>query len=298
MKMAILLAAALSGCVSSYDVQPGNGCAQNGPQPANVQKVSFLCVGMENSQRFGSCPGCERDAKRMTDLLSGEYGYPGETLISSKATKSSVSAKLKAGIEGTPQDGLFIFAYSGHGGQEYLGGKEPDGADAQDEYLCLYDMHMTDDEIWSIVSKCRGRVFLYFDACHSATMYRSVASDVGAGASGKPVARAMGIDGKALIRSAGFSFSPSKFARASAMSADSGQSPRMLCWSGCREAEYSYGSNSGGVLTTGVMNGWKSGISYSRLWAEACGWVEKKEPTQHPVQTSVGDFSDTLEAFR
>lgn len=293
MKIAILLAAALSGCINTSTNTPADSGS------VTPDKVSYLCVGMETSQRFGSCPGCERDAKRLSCLLINMYKYSGETLISSQATKSEVVKKLKEGIEKTPADGLFLFLYSGHGGQECLGGKEPDGADKEDEFLCLYDTYMLDDEIWEIVSKCRGRVFLYFDACHSATMYRSVASDVlGANAKRKG-ASALGIDNKALVYTKGFSFRPEKFSAARSMGDDTKASyPRILCWSGCKEAEYSYGSSSGGMLTTGVVNGWKSGISYGSLWTLACDWVKSKEPTQHPVQTYVGDFPEGLEAFR
>ena len=54
---------------------------------------------------------------------------------------------------------------------EYLKILEVNGKTAGEPYM----KHL-DDEIWEIVSKCKGRVFMYFDACHSATMYRSVAS--------------------------------------------------------------------------------------------------------------------------
>lgn len=293
MKTAIVLAAALSGCVNiaTNDPSPGSG--------VDAGKVYYLCVGMETSQRFGSCPGCKTDANRLSCLLTSKYKYSGDTLISDKATKEAVVEKLKAGIDKTPEDGLFLFLYSGHGGQEFLGGKEPDGSDREDEFLCLYDTYMMDDEIWDIVSKCRGRVFLYFDACHSATMYRSVAYDIGGLVSKKKGASALGLDQKALVRTKGFSFRPDKFATAHSMGVDDNRvSPRILCWSGCKESEYSYGSNSGGVLTTGLINGWKGGMSYGALWDQACEWVKSKEPTQHPVQTYVGNFPEGLEAFR
>ena len=175
-KNVIIAAAVVSGCLNTGN--PPNGDAQ--VSPANVR---YLCVGMESSKRFGSCPGCEKDATSLSHLLSSKLGYTGDTLVSSQATKASVVDKLKRGVESTPEDGLFMFLYSGHGGQEKLGGAERDGSDNYDEYLCLYDTYMLDDEIWEIVSKCKGRVFMYFDACHSATMYRSVSSEIRIGKS-------------------------------------------------------------------------------------------------------------------
>jgi len=290
MKIMLIAAAVLAGCVKTPQVPQGT-------TPSS--KVSYLCVGMEMSKRFGSCPGCELDAKRLSTLMKSKYGYSGETLISEKATKSEVVKRLKAGIEGTPEDGLFLFFYSGHGGQESLGGKEPDGADRKDEYLCLYDAHMLDDEIWELVSKCKGRVFLYFDACHSATMYRSVSFDLKAAQRSANGAKALSCDSGDFTTSKGFTFRPERFVKASAMDTDASRQPiRLLCWSGCKEAEYSYGGNNGGTLTICVVSNWKAGMSYSDLWSKARKDVKKMQETQNPVQTYVGDFPSGAEAFR
>lgn len=315
MKCMALAVAMIAGCMQTgdkptgtqetpQDVPPHTEAAQG--EGAGIKTnvpASYLCVGMETSKRFGSCPGCAIDAKRMTNLLRDEFGYKGETLVSAQATKKAVVSKLKDGISKTPENGLFLFIYSGHGGQEYLGGTEPDGSDKDDEYLCLYDTYMLDDEIWEIVSKCKGRVFMYFDACHSATMYRSVASDMSIRASGEK-GEAIALAAEGLVWSTGFTFDPSDMVFAEAMSAGDGQLklksiPRILCWSGCKEAEYSYGGSYGGVMTTALSKNWKKGISYDDLWAKVVKGVQKEQPTQHPVSTRVGSGWDYgLEAFR
>ena len=288
----VVAAAVMAGCSSC--VKTGSGNVQQGQA---LGETRFLCVGMESSKRFGSCPGCELDAKRLTSLMKTKYGYSGDLLISEKATKSAVVSKLKEGISRTPEDGLFLFFYSGHGGQEALGGQEPDGADSKDEYLCLYDTYMLDDEIWSIVSQCKGRVFLYFDACHSATMYRSVSCELKNPEKKSKKAEAMAAND--LIKSSGFTFRPEKFVQASALTSEGGRpAPKILCWSGCKESEYSYGGNDGGALTKAVVNNWKKGISYGTLWTAASRAVKKAEPTQNPVQTYVGAFQSGLEAFK
>ena len=296
----------LAGCIPGGN-EPGTGAEVSGNAKTNAP-VSYLCVGMEESKRFGSCPGCRLDATRMDALLREKFGYGGSLLISEKATKSAVVEKLKAGIGSTPANGLFLFCYSGHGGQEYLGGKEPDGADRQDEYLCLYDTHMLDDEIWEIVSKCKGRVFLYFDACHSATMYRSVKEIVTKVPTQEEIQKGVPLDecvGTALsvrsdemVSSKGFTFHPERFVGAQAMGADGSSTLRMLCWSGCKEAQYSYGGGTGGVMTSCLMQNWKKGISYSLLWGRTRLGVTKEQPTQNPVQTVVGDWPTLSEAFR
>ena len=255
---------------------------------------TFVCVGMEHSSRFGDCPGCKSDATRIYKLLNDSLKYSGSLLISEQATKAAVVNKLKECVAATPDDGLCMFLYSGHGGQEYLGGDEPEGADDQDEYLCLYDSHMLDDEIWDIVSKCKGRVFLYFDACHSATMYRSVRSEIVKGAA-KTKAKALAWDSADMTRSSGFTFNPKVKARPMSLEASG---PSILCWSGCKEAEYSYGSSFGGTLTNAMLDNWKKGLSYDALWGKTYNSVKKDRPDQTPVQTCIGGFPKDREAFK
>ena len=293
MKIAMVAFSLLAGCVRT-------GANVDAPYDSSETNGSYLVVGMEHSVRFGDCTGCELDARRITNMIKSQ-GYSGETLVSEKATKSEVVKRLKAGINNTPEDGLFMFFYSGHGGQESLGGSEPDGSDAKDEFLCLYDTYMLDDEIWSIVSRCRGRVFLYFDACHSATMYRSVAADLSTSAGpkrSKRVATALALNENIFVESKGFTFKPEKFVRATPLEVTTKSSPRILCWSGCKEEEYSYGGNKGGTLTICMLANWKSGITYDALWSKTRENVIEYQPRQHPVQTVVGDFQKSAEAFR
>ena len=292
MKSMIIATAMLAGCLNTGTVEP------QGQSGTANSKVSYLVVGMEHSQRFGECTGCELDARRITNMIKRCFGYNGETLISEKAVKSDVVRLLREGIERTPEDGLFLFFYSGHGGQEFLGGKEPDDADRNDEFLCLYDTYMMDDEIWDIVSKCRGRVFLYFDACHSATMYRSVSAEI-ADKKNPKRAKALAADPKDITRTKGFGFRPEKFVKASALDLNGNRSsPRILCWSGCEESEYSFGGSKGGTLTICMLANWESGMSYNALWSKTRSDVQKYQEGQNPVQTYVGDFPKDTEAFK
>lgn len=276
---ALTLCSVLSGCndvVSSDD----------NISEARTSRVSYVCVGMEVSNRFGSCPGCQLDASRMNSFLSDKYGYNGVILQSSQATKSAVVSELKKAIAATPEDGLFIFYYSGHGGQEDLSSwnlTEPEGADSMDEYLCLYDTYLMDDEVWNIISLCRGRVFCIFDCCHSQTMFRSINTDI---ALDKGLAVPLE---RGLVKSSGFHFKPVGMKLST-------KGFRMLCWSGCLEKEYSYGSNLGGVLTNHILSKWKKGQSYDDLWSKVKPAVNNDQPGQHPAKTQYG--SGFYEVFR
>lgn len=269
------------------------GCRRGGQEDPGVDVKArspgarFLCVGMEVSARFGACPGCSLDAERMTGLLRDKYGYEGHTLISSQAIKSNVVKYLKEGIESTDENGLFIFCYSGHGGQEDLCGcigglSEPEGADSDDEYLCLYDTFLLDDEIWSILSRCRGRVMCVFDCCHSGTMYRSVKGDAVKEYLKTHPGSAVALEAQdAEVKSTGFTFLKNK-------AIPMGSGTRLLSWSGCKETEYSFGSAAGGQMTNALIGKWNDSMSYEMLWDAVYREVQRVQPDQHPVRTVIG----------
>ena len=47
-----------------------------------------------------------------------------------------------------------------------------------------------------------------------------------------------------------------------------------------------------------MLANWKSGITYDALWSKTRENVIEYQPGQHPVQTVVGDFQKSAEAFR
>ena len=277
--MATAVCALMFGCTdSSQD--------QSVMPSARTSSVSYVCVGMETSKRFGECPGCKLDSDRMDSLFKNKFGYNGVLLQSENATRRSVAEAINNAVLRTPEDGLFIFYYSGHGGQEKLdwGNTEPDGADSADEYLCLYDSYLLDDEIWKMISKCKGRVFMCFDACHSQTMFRTITYDIAL-----EKGEAVPLDAAIVPSGNGFVMSP----RGISLDTDG---MKMLCWSGCLEAEYSYGSTNGGVMTNAILAHWKPGIGYAELWKATKAEVSVKQPGQHPVETRYGTGFN--EAFR
>ena len=275
-----VVCAFLTGCTDvSVNSQPDT--TSDTQTVSRTSGVSYVCIGMETSARFGDCPGCKKDSNRMNALFRDSYGYTGVLLQSENATRATVAKAIATAVASTPADGLFILYYSGHGGQENLSGwntSEPDGADSEDEYLCLYDSYLLDDEIWKLISSCKGRVFCCFDACHSQTMFRSISSDI----SVANAREAIPLEVK-MVKSSGFNLKP----RAMALDADNDF--RMLCWGGCKEAEYSFGSNTGGVMTNYILKYWNADKSYSALWSLVMSGVTKDQPTQHPVATQYGE---------
>ena len=213
------------------------GCRSEGvaPQEQKSTNTYVVVVGMETSKFVGDCPGAGYDADRLYKLLSA---YTSNIVLfrDGNATRSNVSTALKNAI-GSAKNGLVIFCYSGHGGSEpfYDTGKEE--TDGKDEFLCLYDTYMRDNEIWSIISKSEGRVMIIADCCHSQSIYRSP----------------------------GFRLTPPLEWD---HTINETQKFSMLCWSGCPDDTYSYGSSSGGQFTNALLRHFDSSKSYEVLWNE------------------------------
>jgi hypothetical protein len=222
----------------------------------NKGDTPCLCIGMQNSSKYGSCPGAYLDSTRMHRLLS-KYGAS-ECL----GDKTATVAAVKAAMQEACKKNLAIIFYSGHGGR-VANPKAQDGS-GYSEHLCLNNGALFDYTIWDIVSKAAGRVVLIFDCCHSATMYRSSAKY------------------NSYKFNQGFEFSMLKN-----MAFAQGKN-NILVWSGCPSDNYSYGDGNGGVLTNAILNSYAEGRTYDEVWRRA----SKKAYEQRPVRTVIGEGFD------
>ena len=240
--VAATVALVLSGCKNVIDTITGDdtSCA--------------VIVGVENSKFAGNCPGAKRDSNNMTSFLKKRVGKT-VTLQDKEATKSAVKKALSDAVESYD---YVVFYYSGHGGSEALSTTGIEEDDGQDEFLCLYDTWMLDNEIWNIISKAKGKVFLIFDCCHSETMFRSP-----------------GVTLQKSIRKARTTLRAS---RASGF--------KMLCWSGCPDSDYSYGSAAGGVFTNTLLDKFTGSDSYASWWNKVIN-DDNLLANEEPQQTSI-----------
>jgi len=211
------------------------GCKSDGTiQPeAKSTNTYVVVVGMENSKFAGACPGAGYDADRMYKLLAA---YTPNIVLykDANATKANVTAALNKAVASTT-DGLVIFCYSGHGGSEPFPNTGIEEVDGKDEFLCLWDTYLKDNEIWDIISKSSGRIMFIVDACHS----------------------------QSIMRNSGFRLKvPLSWDHE--MSSDCMFS--LLCWSGCPDNAYSYGSVSGGQLTNALLRHYNHQETYQDLW--------------------------------
>jgi hypothetical protein len=85
-------------------------------QTVDRNKKYAVIVGMEQS-KWGSCSGSDKDSNTILGLI-GQYMDSSHIvkLNNGQGTVENVRKALAEQIEKVPEDGLFVFAYSGHGG--------------------------------------------------------------------------------------------------------------------------------------------------------------------------------------
>ena len=230
---------------------------------ASKSDTAVVCVGMQNSAKYGGCPGAALDSSRMAKILR-PYGNT-TVLQNAQAT----SASVKAALEQAVRKDLAIFFYSGHGGR-VRNPKAQDGS-GYSEHLCLNDGPLYDFAIWSVIANAKGRVVLIFDCCHSATMHRS-ASDI-----------AEPVEIEDELADDHWTPAPFTFGLLNGM-AKTSSAKGILVWAGCPATSYSYGDDGGGVLTNGILKAFDKDKTYDEVWRKAARLAE----SQGPCKTVVG----------
>ena len=252
-----------------------SGCSHTGETVTNTETppvevstrttaVHAVVVGMEYSKFAGACPGAALDSRRMYALLS-KYATSVILLQNENATHFAVKDAIQTAIERSGT-GLFILYYSGHGGSDPFPDTGIEETDGKDEYLCLYDRYMRDNEIWSMISKAKGRVLIITDSCHSQSQFRC---------------------GKFML------YPPLGFDH----TLNESHSFSLLCWSGCPDSDYSYGSSTGGQFTNAILRYFSPRMTYQELWGKI-----KADKTlrayQNPQSTVIGSGFDNALIFR
>ncbi len=120
----------------------------------------------------GPLAACEFDANDMADIARGK-GMQATVLLTKKATRGAVLAKMRAAAKALKAGDLFFLSYSGHGGQ--VPDANRDERDGKDETWCLYDGQLIDDELYFELSRFAVgvRVLVLSDSCHSGTITRA-----------------------------------------------------------------------------------------------------------------------------
>lgn len=122
------------------------------------------------------CEGCEVDVKNIHKILS-RYNFTSpsvSSLLTANATRENLLTNLKKAADTCKAGDVFVFYYSGHGGQVAdINSEEPD---KKDETLVCYDGEVIDDDLNKIWVTFREgvRIVMLTDCCNSETNFRSL----------------------------------------------------------------------------------------------------------------------------
>lgn len=209
--------------------------------------TAIVITGVENSPRWGNCSGALTDCDTFQKIISKAADNFSVTVL---RDEQATVKNWKEAVAKAVQKPLAIIFYSGHGGSDttHKLGTGENEADGIDEFLCLYDKPLIDDEVWNLISQSTGKVFLVFDCCHSATMFRTSNLD----------------EQKKDDKSIG-EFTNLNFDKFVLQSRD-GNGPSILCWSACGDETVARGNRFGGLFTNALNKYFGVGQTYKTIW--------------------------------
>ena len=247
-----------------------------------MAKTSALLVGLKSVDPAcydgwdgaNGCWGCELDVENMARILKS-CGHQIQTLKTAEATRNKILSSLYLAAENRVAGDVFVFYYSGHGGQQPdISGDELDG---KDETLVAYDREIIDDKIHNMLTKFRSGVhtIMISDSCNSGTNYRGRKNvNVDEGAIFRPVAR-----------------SPKR---------EVDMKAQLIHLGGCRDGFTSAGYDGGGAFTMALCEAWNNGIfqgTLKDLHNEICRSIRSDQKPQYSEYGPVSDAFRNQRAF-
>ena len=147
------------------------GCAWEPELPERFALIYGVADYPVNPLKFP-----DDDAQALHGLFLAKGFSPDGTILrtNAAATKTQLEADIDALAARAGRNSLFVFYFSGHGGQDSADGPEPPPQDALDEYIYLYDGDgiqqggLRDDELMARISRIPSRQkVVIIDACNS-----------------------------------------------------------------------------------------------------------------------------------
>jgi hypothetical protein len=215
------------------------------------------------------CWGCELDAENIERILEG-VGYEIKVLKTREATADNILGSLKEAMNNLTSEDIFVFYYSGHGGQQPDANSTlKDEVDGKDETLVVYDRQIIDDEldpIW-LSAPAGARILMISDSCNSGTNYRSMMT---------------------CTRSTPFMPIECKKVK-------SEMKAQMIHFGGCRDGFQSAGYFGGGDFTMALCAAWDNGFfegNYEELFYWTDDYIESEQKPQY------SEYGPVTEEFR
>ncbi len=220
------------------------------------------------------CWGCELDVDNMDRILKS-VGYQTNVIKTEAATRDKILSSLYRAAETMRKGDIFVFYYSGHGGQQP--DFNNDEMDGKDETLVAYDREVIDDKIHNALLKFTSgvRVVMISDSCNSGTNYRGMRT-IKANENGifRPVARNSNKD--VSIKA------------------------QLIHLAGCRDGFTSAGYEGGGAFTMALCAAWQNGAfkgTFKDFHSKICKEIRSSQKPQYSEYGPVSDDYREQRAF-
>ncbi|OGU94292.1 MAG: hypothetical protein A2220_11110 [Ignavibacteria bacterium RIFOXYA2_FULL_35_10] len=142
-----------------------------------------LLVGINDYKKVNDLNGCINDVTNVRNILKTYFGFNNNdirVLVDNRATKTSITHRLKWMVGKAKAGDFLVFHFSGHGSQ-ILDRHNDELNDHKDELICPYDMDwdgtfIIDDDLNKIFKALKEGVHLevLLDSCHSGTGTRDL----------------------------------------------------------------------------------------------------------------------------
>lgn len=164
---------------------PGTGGTTPPAAPGTSStRVWTVSVGISDYPGSGNdLPECANDAVKIVEALRNQGLTTPEReilLTDARATRGAITQALQRVAREIQPNDVFVFFYSGHGGQAQGQSRDPQELDGVDEYLAVYDGQLLDDEMGRLINAIRSRTTLFtLDACFSGGFAKDVVTRPG-----------------------------------------------------------------------------------------------------------------------
>jgi hypothetical protein len=260
----------------------------------------------------GMLTACEFDAEDMAALAT-QVGYEAQLILTKKAKRDAVIGAIRDTAAKMTAGDIFLFSYSGHGGQvpDFSGDEAAERADdVVDETLCLYDGQLIDDELYGLWSAfpADSRVLVVSDCCHSGTNIKARMIDEMVDTEPtpdmRPRAMPFAVAARVARRNDRFYRDVSEKAVATwtggpatrEMALPVPASVRLI--SACQDNQVALDGLTNGLFTGRLLEAWGSGAFHGDYGAFHRAILDRMPPSQTPNHYQVGQSSPAFDAQR
>lgn len=257
-----------------------------------------LTVGLNavDQTHYNGWPGtlnaCEFDANDMAEIAKFN-DFQVKTLLTKEATRANVIDEISKATSALAAGDIFMFSYSGHGGQVP---ELNDGGEVRDT-ICLYDGELIDEELHNEFAKFSKdvRVLAIADSCHSGTVIKEEYLMSIGEIKEETLYRYMPPKIALQVYQQNKTFYDKILGDKSLKDAEDEIKASALLLAACQDGETSADGKRNGLFTSKLLNVWNKGNfkgNYREFYDKICSLMP---PYQNPNYYRTGQINPTFE---